>query len=338
MHTTRFSPATGLIAVLIASLAARAQDVDDEFVSISNTSGHLGLAFTPDGKYLIAGRQVWDLSTRKATEKEMNWKSGWGPVAIDPRGTRVAVGYRFPGKVEKDVVCIRVFDAVKGEEVLALRGHQSTVRALTFSADGKRLASHALDGDESVRLWDLDKGAEMARYRHGGECDCLAFSPDATKLACGKAGWPETFFLDLKLREPSGSIQVETPFGQPSGVASVAYSADGKWIAAGFKFGVTVIRRTANPTEDYLVHRPAAPLAPLKLLRHLAFSPDGRLLATASDDHLVRVWKTNSDQQPLVFQGHSSPVMKVAFDASGRRLASCDDQGRVMIRSIGLGR
>ena len=54
----------------------------------------------------------------------------------------------------------------------------------------------------------------------------------------------------------------------------------------------------------------------------MAFSPDGRRLASGSDDKTVRLWEVDSGQELRRFQGHASGVWSVAFSPDGRRLAS----------------
>jgi WD40 repeat protein len=53
-----------------------------------------------------------------------------------------------------------------------------------------------------------------------------------------------------------------------------------------------------------------------------AFSPDGRLIATASDDGTLRVWNTKADNEFVTLQGHESPVQCVAFSNDGSTLVS----------------
>lgn len=81
---------------------------------------------------------------------------------------------------------VRLWNTATGKEELILRGHSESVFAVSFSPDGKRLASASVDG--TLRLWDVTAGDELAILRGDEEViRDLTFSPDGTRLAA--ASW-----------------------------------------------------------------------------------------------------------------------------------------------------
>ena len=60
----------------------------------------------------------------------------------------------------------------------------------------------------------------------------------------------------------------------------------------------------------------------------MAFSPDGKRLASAGQDETVKVWDAGTGQEILTLKGHTEHVTSVAFSPDGKRLASAGRMGR----------
>jgi WD40 repeat protein len=70
----------------------------------------------------------------------------------------------------------------------------------------------------------------------------------------------------------------------------------------------------------------------------VAFSPDGRKLASASNDKTVRVWDVDSGKVEQTFEGHTDWVKSVAFSPDGRKLASASDDKNVRVWDVDSGK
>jgi WD40 repeat protein len=214
-----------------------------EKASLKGDSDDRFVAFSPDGKTLAVGGasgtglvKLWDLSTRKVKSslrhlefKEVN------SVAFSPDGKHIASGAGqtasngAPGPGE-----VKLWDAATGRELASLRGGAileggpEFVRSVTFSPDGKLLASAGVYGN--VLLWDVKTGKQTATLQQFKEGDvnpayCVAFSPDGNILAAG------TFrgikFWDVKTGKMVGDLK-----GPSVVVWSLAFSRDGKTLAS----------------------------------------------------------------------------------------------------------
>ncbi len=206
---------------------------------------------------------------------------------------------------------VRVLDAETGTVDRIYHGHGDWVVALAFGP-GPRLASAGYDG--SVLWWDLDSGQVLRHIEEPGRAT-LALSGDGTLLATAGEELPRLRVWRTDDRELALHIE---DVGQ--GIRALAISAAKDRIAVGLETGT--VRVHAFPSGDLLstYETEATP-------RALAFSPDGRILASnaGASDILMRQLETGEETR---LTGHRDEVTGLVFDGTALLSSSFDGTTR----------
>jgi WD40 repeat protein len=202
------------------------------------------------------------------------------------------------------------------------------IRALAMSPDGRLLASAG--DDLAVQLWQVETGKPAAVLP--GPRDwvlCLTFSPDGSQLAA--AGYDGVIRLwDMPAGKKRRDVSAAPPpppktTPEPVIVWSLAFSPDGKQVAAGTAEGVIHLLNLADGkvVRSLQGHTSA--------VTGVQFHPGGTLLASSSKDRTVRLWNLTNGQPFKVLEGHGAWVQGVAFVAQGTRLVSAGADQTVRI-------
>jgi hypothetical protein len=232
-------------------------------------------------------------------------------VAFSPDGALLASG----GADQT----VRLGDRATGRRVRPLAGHKGAVRGVAFSPDGTLLASGG--ADRTVRLWDPATGKHVRTLAgHKRAVRGVAFSPDARWLASGGAD------QTVRLWDPATGEHLRTLAGHTSGVDAVAFSPDGQWLASG-GYDMTVrLRDPADRRRGIILigHYGGSGWVGRRFFSGVtcvAFSPDGRWLASGGADKTVQLRDpaTGEHRRTLADTG---AVRGVAFSPDGMLLAS----------------
>ncbi|MEH2446124.1 MAG: serine/threonine-protein kinase [Nostoc sp.] len=221
---------------------------------------------------------------------------------------------------------VKLWDLNTKKVLASLSGHFQAVKSVAFSPDGKILATAS--DDKTIKLWQIETLEEICTLLgHSHAVKSVAFSPDGQILASGS--WDKT----IKLWDVNTGTEIYTMTGHRLQVNSVAFSPQGKLLAsASYDRTIRLWQIPAlESSHKEFQNRPCYSLLGT-LSGHawavltVAFSPDGKILATGSDDNTIKLWEVNSGQLICTLVGHSWSVVAVAFTADGETLlsASCD--------------
>jgi WD40 repeat protein len=218
---------------------------------------------------------------------------------------------------------IRIWDVASGQLCKVLRGHGSAVRSCTFSPDGQSIVSGG--EDQSIRVWDV-QGYQETRVLHAkvltGHADGVLsarFSRDGQQIVTASRDRTAALW-DASTGKPLRRFQE----GHEYLVSWAAFFPDGRRLATGA--GDNSVR-----IWDLTAGTQLGIFAPVGRVGALAISPDGNLLATTSPYTEIKIYDTKSAKLITQLVGHTSEVSALSFSPTSERLASGDEEGKVLV-------
>lgn len=192
---------------------------------------------------------------------------------------------------------------------LVLLGHQGKVNSVTFSPDGKLVATAG--DDRKVMVWNALTGEKLTILSgHKYPVRGVAFSPDGKLLATASED------RTANVWESSTGRLLTTLRGHKSRLFCVAWSPNGKQVATGSEDTTAILW---DVTSGRIIHTFQGHT---REILGVAFSPDGALLATASNDWTARLWDVDTGKSKRTIAGHQLGVTGVAFSPDGKTLAT----------------
>lgn len=266
--------------------------------------GFANLDFSPDGEQIAAvsgngfGVRIWNVATGEKVHSVA--KGSFYNIQYHPAGDSFVTG-------GSDTI-LHWFDSKNGQPTRTFTGHRARIFGLSFSPDGKMLASTAHDGE--LIVWDTDTGKIIRRFPDSGNRHAC-FSPDGKLLVTS----------GYRTDHGNGGIFVYSVGHSIKPVAShrnvfehvtrANFSPDGEYIVLSRHGGSLRIWEPITGREVF--QKPAHMLT----VGISCFSPDGWRFATAGSDKLVKSWDFSSLQQPVLRVPDRSFLQGIAFHPNG---------------------
>ena len=195
-----------------------------------------------------------------------------------------------------------------GTTFLTYRGHSAGVMAISWSPDGRRIASGAQD--KIVQVWDVATGQTLMTYRqHAGGVYAVAWSPDGSRIASSD-------LKEVQVWDASTGQTLITYRQHLDWVYAVAWSPDGRCIASGARDNSVRVwdASTGQTLMMYCEH--------IDEVEAVAWSPDGRRIASGARDKMVQVWDASTGRTLMTYRQHTDEVEAVAWSPDSSRIAS----------------
>ena len=328
-----YSPDGRSIAIGGTDRVVRIIDVERETVRLT-LLGHrrpiTGLSFSPDGKLLASSSDgepalfVWDVASgdvvSNPTLPDASSGEGLACLTFSPDGKALYAagergvttfdmteGHRPPSHVARSAL-------KKGKERATLRGHTSSVRSLAFAEGGSKLVTRGEDG--LVKVWDLHDG-DRDRQTFGRvdfKVQSMALHPDGKTLATGLR------LPDSRLKAGANEAQAPQPEPPPREPGAPVQKMGDEvmfWdIETGEGRGMIAGKATNGGTDRVVA---------------LAYTRDGKTLATTSLKGAIRIWDVDTLASKVDLAPREVAAQIVQFSSDGKTLLGADASGKVTL-------
>jgi WD40 repeat protein len=274
-----------------------------------------GIAFSPDGKIIVAGSDNGSIKRWQRDGTALNSLSGSkaevNALSFSPNGEIIA-----SGDAEGT---IRLWHR-NGTLVKTFQAPDRQINDLTFSPNGQIIASGG--SDRIVKLWQPDGTLIRSFPQAEFEVKSLSFSPNNRISAVGLEDGT------IQLRQLDGT-SIKTLNGHRGWVTGIAFSPNGQIMASSSDDGTVKLWKADGTAIASLKH-------PMRV-NGVIFSPKGDIIASVSDDRAARLWKLDGTLITTLPVDIGQPTA-IAFSSDGEMLAATTTEGIVKLWDANLER
>ena len=280
-------------------------------------------AFSPDGG-LLAVSSAGDIQLRNPVTCALHGTLKGhidfiGAIQFSPNGHLLATG--------SDDQTIRLWDVATEASHKKPDGLSDTIFSIVLSPCHHMFASGSLD---TIRLWDSATGALRCSLEvQTCSVRALTFSPDSQTLASGYSDGT------LRLWDPATGASRITLEGHKTGISALSFSPDGRTLASACESQTIILWDSATGSS-----RPSLKVSSIWIrIESLAFSLDGRILASANVDEMtdqqsILLWAVSTCTPIGEIVGVSATVTAMIFSPDSRLLASASSDTTVSVWNI----
>ncbi len=282
------------------------------------------LAFSADGGSVYsadaAGLAVYDVKTGGLQKQLSGYANSPANLRLSADGNTLALSD------DEDVIVVDNWKSPAPAR-RTLIGHVTPVQSIGFSADGQRLASASLD--DVVLVWDLTKPISQPQRlasdaKGAGSINSIGFNASGSQVqavSLEKAMVWEAATGKLLRTTPNKTADIGTAQLSPGRTSYAMAGGNSAFIA---DFATGAIKHTlSGPGDNYYA---------------LAWSADGKLLATVSEAGSVKVWNADTGKLTASVAGNGTPVLVAAFSLDGSAVATGGDDNAVRVWSLSDGK
>ncbi len=220
---------------------------------------------------------------------------------------------------------IAVFSYLNAQDikpVKILTKHNAGVTALAFSPDGKTLVTGS--EDKTILIWNTSTWESSKPLTgHTNAINSISFLPSGSRFYSG--GDYTIRSWNLKGEE------LDSHRGPSTFVWSVAVKPDSsQWIAGSFEKNIKLFDYKTGKTSNLPAHS--------KSVLAVAYSPDGKLMASGSLDETILIWNTDNYKVIDTLKGHGGNIFCVTFSNNGKYLASASKDNTVRLWEVSSGK